>query len=306
MLSSFFSKSKPINFIIVGLYMFLLYVTAYYKTNFSLDYISILMFFGGSVVYILAMLVLNLVTQKNDLTQKSTNTILLFAFLTALLPNSLINPYILLANLLVILGIRSTLSLRNGKHIKSKILDASLFISLASVAYFWSIGFMIFVFLGILFFEPKNYRNWLIPGISLIATYVLSNCFTLLVYDNVFTIFDYVDPISFSFSNYVNQQSVFSVGVITICALFFFTIYFLRFNRKSTKLKPILRLIISQWIIALAIIAIAPNKNTSEIVFVTAPLAIIGTTYLEMDQGKLVKEINIWIFLLLPFVILLF
>ncbi|MBW1293922.1 hypothetical protein GBO31_00275 [Aquimarina litoralis] len=286
--------------------MLLLYIIAYYKNGFGLNYNSILISLTGFVAYILAMLVLNLITQKNDLTQKSTNTILLFAFLTAILPDSLTNIYILLANLLVILGARSVLSLRNGKHIKSKILDASLFVSIASLAYFWSIGFMIFVFLGILFFEPKNYRNWIIPIISVITVYILANCFTLLFYDKVFTISDYVDPISFSFNNYTDQSSVFSIGILIICTLFFFTIYFLKFNRKSTKLKPILRLIISQWLIALVIIIIAPSKSTAEMIFIGAPLAIIGTAYLEMDQGKFVKEINLWVFLLLPFISLLF
>ncbi|MFD2563586.1 DUF6427 family protein [Aquimarina rubra] len=306
MLSSFFSKSKPINFIIIALYMFVLYNIAYYKRGFSLDYSVVLLFIGGLVAYILAMLIVNLITQKNDLTQKSTNTILLFAFLTAIIPNALTSPNILFSNLLVILGIRSVLSLRNGKYIKSNILDATLCIGLASLAYFWSISFIIIVFLGILYFEPKNYRNWIIPIIGLLAVYVLTNCFTLLFYDSFFAITAYVKPISFSFEGYFYNGGVFLVGVLTICILFFLTIYLLKFNRKPTKSKPVLRLIISQLLIAIAIILIAPEKNTSEMIFIASPLAIIGTTYVEMEHGKFIQEINLWVFLLLPFMTLLF
>ncbi|WP_299434099.1 DUF6427 family protein [uncultured Aquimarina sp.] len=286
--------------------MFVLYIIAHYKKGLNLDYIAILSFVGGLIAYVLAMLILNLVTQKNDLTQKSTNTILLFAFLTAILPNSLTDYRVLLSNLFVILGVRSVLSLRSGKDIKSSILDASLCIGLASLAYFWSIAFIVVVFFGILFFEPKNYRNWIIPIIGLSIVYILSNCFTLLFYDSFFLITNYVESLSFSFDGYVSKGSLFSIGVLIICILFFFTIYLIKYNRKSTKSKPVLKVVIAQLLIAVAIVVIAPNKNTAEMIFIASPLAIIGTTYLEIDNGKLIQEINLWVFLLLPFMILLF
>ncbi|MHA7059266.1 DUF6427 family protein [Aquimarina sp. M1] len=306
MLSSFFSKSKPINFIIIGLYMSVLYTISHYKNGFRLNYIAILLFIGGLLAYILSMLILNLITQKNDITQKSTHTILLFAFLTAMIPNSFTNIHILLSNLLVILGVRSVLSLRNGKNLKSKVLDASLYIGLASLAYFWSIGFILIVFLGILFFEPKNYRNWIIPIIGLLVVYIITNCYTLLFYDSFYSITDYVEPLSFSFEGYSYKGGVFSIGVLAICTLFFFTIYMIKYNRKSTKSKPVLKLIIAQLLMALILAIIVPEKNTAEIMFIAAPLAIIGTTYVEMDHDMLIQEINLWVFVLLPFMTLLF
>ncbi|MDH7446387.1 DUF6427 family protein [Aquimarina sp. 2201CG14-23] len=306
MLSSFFSKSKPINFIIVGLYMLVMYIIAYYKNGFDLNYVSILIFLGGFIAYIITMLVLNLITQKNDLTQKSTNTILLFGFLTAILPISLTDPSILLSNLFVIFAMRSVLNLRNGKYIKSNILDASICIGIASLTYFWSIGFILIIFLGVLFFEPKNYRNWIIPVVGLLVVYVLSNCFTLLFYDSFFRMTDYVDTVSFSFDGYLNNGKFFSIGVLVICAIFFFSVYLIKFSRKPTKSKPVLKLIIAQLIIAVTIVFIVPQKSTAEMIFIASPLAIIGTTYLEIDHGKFIKEINIWVFLLLPFMTLLF
>ncbi|WP_371813593.1 DUF6427 family protein [Aquimarina sp. MMG015] len=306
MLSSFFNKSKPINFIIVALYMFVMYIIAHYRNGIDLDYFKIMIFFASCVAYILTMLILNHVTQKNDLTYKSTNTILLFAFLTGILPMSLVNPSVLLSNLFVILSMRSILSLRNGKYVKSNVLNASLYIGLASLAYFWSIAFIVIVFLGVLYFESKNYRNWIIPFIGLLTVYMLSNCFTLLFYDSFFAITDYVAPISFSFEGYFSDQGFFSIGVLIICILFFLTVYLIKYSRKPTKSKPILKLIIAQLLISLIVVMIALHKNTSEMIFIAAPLAIIGTTYLEIDHGKFVKEINLWVFLLLPFMTLLF
>ncbi len=286
--------------------MLTLYIIAYYKKGFHLEYGPVLIFIGGFIAYVIAMLLLNLITQKNDLTKKSTNTILLFAFFSALLPISLTSPDILLANLFLILGVICVLNLKEGKQIKSNVFDASLCIGLASLVYFWSIGFIIIVFLGVLFFEPKNYRNWIIPIIGLMTIYVLANCFTLVFYDSFFVITDYIAPVSFTFDNYLNRENLFPIGSIMLCIIFFFSVYLLKFKRKSAKLKPILKLIIAQLIIAILVIIVVPNKNTAEILFIATPLAIIGTTYLEMDHDRLIKEINIWVFLLLPFMMLLF
>jgi len=204
------------------------------------------------------------------------------------------------------LAVRSILNLRNAKRIKSNILDASICIGIASVAYFWSIGFMVIVFLGILYFEPKNYRNWVIPIIGLFIVYILSNCFTLLFYDSFYVITTYIKPISLAFENYSNKEDFFSIGVLIICILFFLSLYIIKYNKRPTKLKPILKLIIIQLVIAIGITIIAPEKNTAEMIFIASPLAIIGTTYLEIDQEKFIKEINLWVFLLLPFITLLF
>ncbi len=306
MLTSFFSKSKPINYIVVGLYMLTLYAIAHYRIGFELETLPILLFIVGAVLYIAPMLILHFIVQRNDLTNKGTYTILLYAFLTGILPEALTNISILLANFLVMLGFQNVLHLRNGKQIKAKVFNASMYIGLASLSFFWSIGFVVVVYIAISYFEPKNYRNWIIPMIGLVMVYLFANCFTLLLYDSFFSFQGYSDPISFSFESYLAKDQLFSAGVLSICMLFFLTIYLLKFSRKPANTKPILRLIIAYLIIAIAIAVISSQNNTSELFFAATPLAIIGATYLEMQYHKFAKEINIWVFILIPFTVLLF
>ncbi len=306
MLTSFFSKSKPINYIVVGLYMLTLYIIAHYKRGFELEMVSILLFIAGAFLYIAPMLMLHFVVQRNDITDKGTYTILLYAFLTSILPGALTNITVLIAGFLIMIGLQNLLHLRNGKHIKAKVFNASIYISLASLAFFWSIGFIVLIFMAISYFEPKNYRNWIIPIIALIMTYLFANCFTLLFYDSFFLLNDYIDPISFSFEPYLAKDQLFSAGILSICMFFFLVIYLFKFNRKPANIKPILRLIIAYLIIATAIAIISPHNNAFELFFAAAPLAIIGATYLEMQYYEFAKEINIWVFLLIPFTTLLF
>ncbi|GAA4109842.1 hypothetical protein GCM10022393_06640 [Aquimarina addita] len=307
MLASFFNKSKPINFIIIALYMLLLYSVAVYKNDFSLEYTNIiLVIVVGFIAYVFSMFVLNTTTQRNNLTKKSTNTIVLFAFLTTVLPYGLTNPSILLSNALLILGIQNVLNLRTGKFTKINILNASLCIGLASLAYFWSIGFISIVFLGILYFDSKNYRNWVIPLISILIIYVFATCFYLIMYDSFFSISGYIDTVSFSYENYLTRDKLFFIGVFSICIVFFVSVYLAKFNKKAKKTKPILQLVIAQLLVGIVIVLIVPVKDTSEMIFIAAPLAILGTTYLELGHNNLVKEINIWVFLMVPLLVALF
>ncbi len=306
MLSSFFSKSKPINYIVVALYMIILYSLAYFRQGFAVQTAHILFFALGALLFIGPMLLLHFIVQRNDLTYKGTYTILLYAFLTCTLPNALTQVTILLSSLFVMLGLQNLLHLKNGKQIKAKIFNASIYIGLASLAFFWSIGFIVLIFLAVAYFAPQNYRNWIIPCVGILMVYVFANCFTLLFYDSFFLITNYVDPVSFSFQSYLIKDHLFSVGILSICMLFFGSIYLFKFSRKPAITKPILRLIVVYLIIAIGIAAIAPQKNTSELFFVATPLAIIGSTYLEMQYHQFAKEINIWVFLLIPFTVLLF
>lgn len=279
---------------------------AYYKNDFFIDGVTITKFIIGLLAYVISMLLLNYVTQKNDLTSKSTYTVLLFAFLTSLLPEALVHFNVVLANVFVFLAVMSVLSFRNGKDIKAKIFNASIYVGLASLAYFWSIGFMFLIFIGIYLFEPKNYRNWIIPIIGLCTIFMFSNCFTLIFYDSFFSIQDYVRPISFSFDSYIEKRELFSFGTLLICCIFFFFVYLIKYKRRSAKIKPVLNLIIAQLAIAIVVALVTTDKNTAELYFIAGPLAIIGTTYIEQEYGKLVNEINVWVFLLFPFVLLLF
>ncbi len=286
--------------------MLILLGLAHYKKGFIVEISEVLLFLLSILLYILPMLILHFTTQKNDLTNKGTHTILLYAFLTGILTTSLTNLPVLISNAFLLLALWNVLLLRNEKNIKAKIFNTSIYIGIASLAYFWSIGFLVLVFLAVFYFEPKNYRNWIIPFVGLLVVCLFANCFTLLMYDSFFSFYEYIDPISFSFEGYLEKNQLFSIGILAICILFFTAIFVIKFNRKPTNIKPTLRLIIVYLILAIGVVLIAPQKDTSELFFIAAPLAIIGTTYLEMEYHQFAKEINIWVFLLLPFTILLF
>lgn len=88
MLTSFFSTSKPIHTVIVLVYM----SVSYFVTNKALfldsfSWKGFLQSLGIWLLFIMTMFILNFVSQKNELTKRTSYRILLFAVFTSALPN---------------------------------------------------------------------------------------------------------------------------------------------------------------------------------------------------------------------------
>ncbi len=285
--------------------MTLLYSIAHFNKGFDMSLNYFFYALIGVLLYVLLMLGINFFAKKNELTNKGSFTVFLFAFITAVLPNSLVNFPILLSNVFVLLAIQNVLHLRNERQIKAKIFNASMCVAIASLAYFWSISFIIMVYIGVLYFTPKDYRNWLIPILGLGVVFLFATCFTLYVKDTFFSFSEYIDPVSFSFKSYLVKDQLFSVGILCICLFFFLSVYLITFRRKAANTKPLLRIILAYLMVTIIVAVIAPFKNTSELFFITIPLALIGTTYFELKFSSLAKEINMWVCVLIPFTLVL-
>lgn len=281
--------------------MSIVYLIAYYYKG--LEYIeeSVLLHVSGLVAYIFSMLVLDQIIKRNELSQLNTYAAFFYATLSALFPEALTQPFVLWSNLLVLLALQQVLKLRNEKRVKSKLLNASLYIALASLFHFWSISFLSILFLGIILFQPYDYRNWLVPGVGIFAIIILTNFFTLLFQDSFFNIFSFAKPISFDFESYLGKKQLLSVILCVIWLLYFCGIYVLRFRRRIAKTRPISRLLVGYLVICCFMIIVV-HKTTAELIFVTTPIAIMGVSYLEKYSENLSKEIHLWVLALAPII----
>ena len=161
MLTSFFGKSKPINFLIVSMFIiigcfFRIIIDTGEQYNlqiFTRQFITLLICF-------FSLFLLNFIIRKNRLTKINTYPILLFSCLIILIPAVFSETNLLLANLFLLLSLRRILSLTSEKNLEKKILDASIWISIASLFYFWSILFFIILIIALFQRGIKTIRYW--------------------------------------------------------------------------------------------------------------------------------------------------
>ena len=306
MLTSFFSKSRPINFVLVALYMLVFFIFANFSEAVAGGFLVTLQKVGVLLVLLLSIFLLNFVSKRNDLTSRNAYKTILYAAFTCMFLAALRNDAAILANLLVLLALRRVISLRSQRDTIQKIFDATFWIGIASILYFWSILFLFLVYFAILVHEGYKFKNWLVPLVSLLILLSIVTIVDLVVTDSFYTFSDWFVPANFDFTYYREPLVLIPLALLLTLSLWA-TFFYLRVIQKaSTNTKTSLFIILLFNLLSMAVAVLAPTKNSSELIFFFAPLAIIVTNYFQVSDDKWFREILLWIVLLLPVVLAVF
>lgn len=306
MITSFFKTTKPFHFVLVTFLSFMLFV--FYRKNIILDdlsFMSLIKNFGVYIVLIFTISVQQFLVSKNNLTQRSSFSILFFVLFLAIIPTTLLDNNTIFANVFIVLALRRLVSLKSNIAVNKKLFDAALWIGVASLFQFWAILFFPLIFVAILFFALGQIKNWIIPYVALITIAIVVNSYSILFHNEFFNFYDYLSPVSFDISGFNEPYLVYGVTIIlstTIWAVFFYINKlraYVRIKRTSFVL------ILYALLIALAIIVVSPEKNGKEFLFLFTPLAIIATNYLEAVEDKWFSEVFLWLLMLSAIAVLM-
>lgn len=306
MLTSFFSKSKPINFVFVACYMLVFYLIANFQTAWSVGISLMLQKIGVLLVFLLSVFLLNFVSKRNELTSRNAYKTVLFAAFSCMFLPALSNDFAILANFLVLLALRRIISLRTQRESVKKIFDATFWIGIASLFYFWSILFLFMVYFGILVHEGHRFRNWLVPVVALAALLSITTCFDLMLTNSFFTLADWYVESNFDFSAYRDPVILVPLALLLTLTLWASFFYIGVIKKASANNKTSLFIILLFTILSMTVAFFAPTKNSSEMIFFFAPLAIIVTNYFQVSSDTWFREIMLWLVLLLPILLLIF
>lgn len=302
MISSFFSKAKPIHFILVSTLLTIAFtLTKVFKTTQSFEVLNIFKQIILLGVCIFSVFVFDFLSGKNDLTKSNSYKILFFSLLMIIMPQTFLDSKILVANLFILFALRRIISIRTKKQINKKLFDAAFWISLATLLSFWASLFYILIFSAIILYTIADIKNWIIPFIGILTVAVIGICILIITNTDVVNYFININTkISFDFSPLNSRQIIISSTIIFsyfIWAVFF---YVNNIKTKSKNVKPSYFLILIATFIGFTIVLISPNKTGAEFLFLFAPLSIILATYMEILKEKWFKEVLIWILILVP------
>ncbi|WP_459210275.1 DUF6427 family protein [Aquimarina rhabdastrellae] len=300
MLSSFFSKSKPINFTIVSIYILLMYVIVHLNIGISFTLTAILNLILGMVILWFTMVIVNKLAKSNELIGKSTYVMLLFTSYTFLIYDVVAYPVVLGVNFLIVAAMHNIFALKKQTAVKQRILNASLCIGLATIIDFWSIIFILPLYIGMVIFIAPNYRNVLIPIIGFLAVYVLTTCVTLQGSSEFFTIQRWYQDYSLKNTLFFTANNFWITIVMMISIVLFLIAFMIKYNRSSTKIKPSMVMLVIYLMIACIIPFISNQKTSIQFIFLIPPLAIMGASFFEFKIKKIIKEVGLWLFLITP------
>ncbi|MBJ6368181.1 DUF6427 family protein [Snuella sedimenti] len=305
MITSIFSKSKPINFIVVFFIVLLAFLIA--RVQLVNEAITIGLVFkelGLLFVCLGSVLLLNFIVSKNSLTRFGNYEILLFSLFLLALPQSTGDANILLANFFVLLAIRRIISLRSQLHVRKKLFDTAFWIAIASLFYFWALLFFILIPITLLLYTDNKIKHWIIPFVGVVTVFVICVSISIVWNGSFFGIFVNLPEWSYDFKNYNTLKFLLFITTLFSFGLWSSLFYIKNLKQKKKAFRPSFTVVIIAAVIATAIIVLAPEKNGSEFLFLFAPSAVIITNYIETIEETWFKELFLAILFLVPFVLL--
>ena len=293
MITTIFSKSRPFNYIMVTLLLIIFFFLYQLKaTEWLASFESITK--KGILLSLLigSLFISNFITKKNGLSKDNTYPFLFFFIFLILFPTTLGNPNLIISNFFILLALRRLISLQSLVAPKEKIFDASMWIFLASLFHFWSILFILLVFVSIALHVARDYRNWVLPYIAFFTIATLYAVFVL-IYDT--TLFAHLldgATVSFDFDYFTNKYQNIAISIYAaITALFLFS------QIVTLPSKPLIhhnsyKKIILAFIIGFVIYLVSPDKNNSILIYTFMPLAVMATGYFDGIKIKWTQEVT--------------
>jgi hypothetical protein len=306
MLTSFFGKSSPINYLILGILIFVAYLLSVYSgdlTPVSLTWLAKHFFFIAASVFL--MLLLDFLIRKNNLTKNNTYGILFLSCFLIALPEIFRERNILIANIFILLSLRKILSFRNNKNIDKKILDATVWIMMASFFYFWSLLFFFVVYMALIRKSDTKFKQLLIPITGFLGMFAIATAFFFLVSNSFSWFFSWQPVIGLNFSEYNKFDILLPVAVMIALLIWTGLWRFFKLPSIQKKERPNAFIVFISLITAVFIALASPEKTSAEILFIISPLAIIITNYVENSKEFWFREILLWLVALLPVVVLI-
>ena len=296
MITSVFKKSTPLNFSLVVI-LILIFFLMYQFQNVSWMNSGILILNKVVILSVLlaSVLITNFVAKKNGMSKDSTYTIFFYFIFLLFFPSILDNLNLVVSNFFILLALRRLISLQSLKASNEKIFDASLWIFVAALFHFWSILFIVLVFISILFHVSREFKNWVLPFIALLIVGIISIFLSMIFNVSIIEFLNKKATTNFQIDYFTNNYQNGALSIYATVALFFVISMFATISHRPLLLHTSFKKIIASFFIGVLIFVVSPNKSNDLLVFTFAPMAIMATSHIEIAQLKLKQEIVLFV-----------
>lgn len=305
MISSIFSKTKPVNYLLLLGFLFVFYWFVhilYFKRVYSPEEIIFQLLLLG--VLSVSVFLVNFIVQRNQITGTNSYAMLYFILLTVIFPEVLLDGNAILCSFFLLIAGRRIISLKSLRNSKLKILDATIWIAVASLFYDWALLYLIMVYIGIYFYEPRNFKNWLVPISGLLAFVLIASGLLVLM-----GIPDYLRQ-HYRFSLALDRDFTalwtYNTKLLIYTVLIVLTgfLAFLKMGKLGLGRIITIRLVAIYLGIGLAITFLKANAAVYPVLITFFPAATLITKYVEVIKRPKVRELVLMLSVILPFILL--
>ena len=298
MITSIFSKSKPINYIIVMVVLVIAFALHFFYEVKDDNY-TIISFIALSIG-LFYVFITDFVISKNDLTKRNSYGIMLLALFFVIFPEVFGNINIMVANLLVLFALRRLFSLHTKRDLTKKFFDAVFWIALSALFYTWAVLYLFVVFIALGYYWQNEGKYIAVSLFGVVTVFILLVLYNIVFKDQYLSQTNFDFSYGFDFLDYNSLSEIIKFTVVLALYLWSLIFYLKNTSEKNKTLKPIHTLIILASFIAIIIAVLAPVKNGNEIVFFMLPFSIIVANYIETIDKLWFKEMLVVLLILVP------
>ena len=303
MITSIFSKSKPINYIIVMVVLVIAFALHFFYEVKDGNY-TIISFIALSIG-LFYVFITDFVISKNDLTKRNSYGIMLLALFFVIFPEVFGNINIMVANLLVLFALRRLFSLHTKRDLTKKFFDAVFWIAVSALFYTWAVLYLFVVFIALGYYWQNEGKYIAVSLFGVVTVFILLVLYNIVFKDQYLSQTNFDFSYGFDFLDYNSLSEIIKFTVVLALYLWSLIFYLKNTSEKNKTLKPIHTLIILASFIAIIIAVLAPVKNGNEIVFFMLPFSIIVANYIETIDKLWFKEMLVVLLILVPIINLL-
>ena len=292
MITSLFRKSTLLNYgVLILVTLICFFVFQYSEYNNTISSAGLI---EKAIVFcalFASLFVVNFVVKKNGLSKDSSYAALFFLLFLLFSPTIFNNVNLIVSNLFVLLAFRRLLSLQSLKSAKEKVFDAAFWIFIAALFHFWSILFIILVFLSIMVHVARDFRSWILPFLSLLAAIILFLLYSLAFDESRIDHLVATAQINFKIDYFTNNFQNLALALYVMIAVFFVASMAMSFSSRPLIVHSAYNKTLLMFVIAIVIYVISPAKSNDLILFTIAPLAILATSHIELKQPQWQREV---------------
>jgi hypothetical protein len=300
MLANFFSKSKPVNFIII-IALFLIYYVLdtfiYRSIAINIKVVVVIpLYLGVFFLY-------NFIISKNRLTKGDSYAFLLFVVGLGCLPLLNLSYLILIKYIILFLFLRRIYSLRTLKLVYDKLFDSGLWLGVLFLASPEYVLYLFLLFASVLLFVKITFRTMVIPIVGFLIPLFLFFTYHFYVdtLDDFYQLFDIgftLDFNSYTSNFYVSTLSIF--GVVTLIAVLLKSG---KIFSVSNRFKRSWILLLVHLLIALASLFLVEVRDGTELIAILIPSTILIANWIQSVERKLIVNIVLLLFLVISFAV---
>jgi hypothetical protein len=292
MITAIFNKSKPINLVLISLMLVFGFFLVQFQTIETFSVTAIFYKIGLVFLVILSALVVDFIVKKNALSGQNSFVVFFFTLFFFYFWSSNNDFRLILANLFILLALRKIISLKSQIATTKKIFDAALWICVASLFHFWSILFLLVLYLGIMLYVSNYYKNWLVPLVGGFVVFMIVSGYELVINDRFFNFSNAFISTDFSLLNSSYNWVIGGFFTIILIVSLIFLPSRIRLKLQKNKLSYLILII--ALITGLVLFLISPNKSSAMLIFLYFPLASLFTSFFEKITKPIIQSVLLY------------